>query len=81
MERTVEAARAAGIGRGWDHANYVDAYGPDPVVKPGEDGAPGRVRPGWVRPGAQHRAYMAGWRLGVDRFKRGRYADGTRMGA
>lgn len=79
MHSNENDAREAGINKGWDHANYVDAYGPDPKTKPGEEGARGRMMPSWVNTPAMIRAYRDGFAVGQRRFKAGRYPDGTKI--
>jgi len=85
-ERTEEQQRAYDVGaeRGWDHANYVDAYGEEEKPAPGEPGPRRRMCPSWILnrryptpPLLPH--YNKGWDAGVRRFKSGRYADGTKV--
>ena len=85
-------ARRAGQEHGWDHANYVDVYGPGPKLKPGEPGAMAKRIPlcfsrerysngVQVLPGgtpATYAAYKAGWAQGVRWFKAGKNYDGTK---
>jgi hypothetical protein len=68
----IDVAFATGLDRGWDHANYVEAYGPQ--------GNPNLVPyPGWVENSSLEvrAAFRDGWEQGVDRFTEGLYPDGS----
>lgn len=89
-----EAAYELGLSRGWDHANFVDAYG-----KEHESRTPDY--PGWMGtdPNAagitheerqrriydrtardeQRAEFKRGWTDGRRRFGRGQYADGSKI--
>lgn len=74
----LQRAYDTGAERGWDHANYEDAYGKEERV-PGEPGARRRMCPGWCDTYDLLPSYNRGWGAGVRRFKAGRYADGTKI--
>lgn len=62
-------AREAGRERGWNHANFVDAYNPY-RGKPFELYIPNRFI-------ALESFFRSGFEEGIDNFKEGLYADGT----
>jgi hypothetical protein len=68
----LDRATAIGLDRGWDHANFVAAYGP-------EHARTAPAYPGWVEkaPVAVREAFAAAWELGGDRFNEGLYPDGS----
>ena len=89
---TPEQARAMGRERGWDHANFVEAYGkeherrgPDYPsqlgLNPNEEGITYRERHSriWERNErvAARQAFSEGWTEGRRFFHQGKYHDGT----
>lgn len=83
-----------GTSRGWDHANFVDAYGKeherrDPGypgwmgIDPNADGISYEERRRRIYGRAQRLAERAefkrGWTDGRKRFHRGQYPDGTKI--
>lgn len=76
--------RELGIDRGWDHQNYVEAYGEEhdsPIDYPARLESDSRY--GFGGPEASERVqdrrdFAAGWKLGRSRRKNGMYPDGTR---
>lgn len=62
-----QAATETGQSRGWDHANYVDAYGGDMDQEPE---VPARF-------GSVATYFTAGFAEGVERFQNGQSADGS----
>lgn len=88
-----EDARRSGQEHGWDHANYIEAYGPGPKLKPGEPGAMAKTIPhkymmpyhvGGKRYGSgtpsSQAAYKAGWAQGVRWYKAGKTNTGKVQG-
>lgn len=84
-------ARRSGQEHGWDHANYIEAYGAGPKLKPGEPGAMAKTIP--LKYTMQHyingkpvgsgtfgtqAEYKAGWAQGMRWFKAGKNNDGTK---
>jgi hypothetical protein len=72
----IDVAFATGLDRGWDHANFVAAYGPQ--------GNPNQVAyPGWVENGSEEvrEAFREAWELGTDRFNEDLYPDGSEAAA
>lgn len=84
-------ARRSGQEHGWDHANYIEAYGAGPKLKPGEPGALAKTMP--LKYARTHyinsmpvgsgtfgseTEYRAGWAQGVRWFKAGKNNDGTK---
>ncbi|MER7009927.1 hypothetical protein ABT324_00665 [Saccharopolyspora sp. NPDC000359] len=59
-----DEAYAAGVDRGWDAANYAEAYGGNPMDGIGAHSYSGPD-------------FEAGYREGIDRFQRSQWADGT----
>lgn len=76
-----EEQRAYDVGteRGWDHANYEEAYGKEETPAPGEPSARQRMCPAWCAGYPLNNPYNKGWATGVRRYKSGRYADGTKI--
>jgi hypothetical protein len=72
----IDVAFATGLDRGWDHANFVEAYGP-------EHGHNTPAYPGWVANGSEEvrEAFAEAWELGADRFNEGLYPDGSEAAA
>lgn len=68
----IDRATAIGLDRGWDHANFVAAYGPD-------SGHNTPAYPGWVEKSVEavRTAFAEAWELGGDRFTEGLYPDGS----
>lgn len=59
----------AGLNRGWDHANFVQAYGQEHDTR----------RPDVPAHHADHAdAFEQGWREGIKRYRAGRWQDGTK---
>lgn len=89
------AAYELGCSRGWDHANFVDAYGPEhekhkrDVDTPYEeirDGHPLYWSMTWQERRdenelrtLQRAQFMRGWTDGRKRFHRNQYPDGTKI--
>lgn len=74
-----------GIDRGWDHQNYVEAYGPtesnspdypaslEPDSRYGFSGPKGRER------AEGRRQFAKGWAVGRRYYRQNRWQDGTKM--
>ncbi len=65
MTHTAEGIREAGLNRGWNAANYANAYGGDPM-----EGVDDHVYSG--APG-----FRDAFRKGIERFKNGQNPNGT----
>jgi hypothetical protein len=71
-EATSDAGKAweSGVHRGWDHANFVEAYGEEHDTRHPE--VPGGYE--------EHAgAFEQGWREGIKRYRAGRWQDGTKQ--
>lgn len=55
-----------GVSDGWDHGNYVEAYGPTAI--------PDDAAPGYVTNTAE---YFQGFLEGIQRYENGQYPDGS----
>ncbi|WP_394360716.1 hypothetical protein [Amycolatopsis sp. SB7-3] len=60
-----EAVYLVGLDRGWDAANFAEAYGGDP-----ESGIGNHVD-------SRTEGFADGFRKGIERFQNGQFADGT----
>lgn len=93
-DRLIQEATELGHSRGWDHANFVAAYGkqhdrrtPDYPgwlgIDPNAEGISYEERRARIYQRAErvaaHNAFKAAWSEGRKRFARGRYPDGTKI--
>lgn len=85
-------AHEVGLSRGWDHANFVDAYGKEHDTRKPEYPAYLHVpmsRSGYYPEGmtvaemndrlAARKVFEAAWKEGRKRFRLGQYPDGTKI--
>lgn len=68
MNELEQEAAEIGRNRGWDHANFVEAYGGDPNESP-------EVPELFAE---AESFFLSGWEEGVSNFAGGLYADGSR---
>ncbi|MFI9271930.1 hypothetical protein ACIGXM_14585 [Kitasatospora sp. NPDC052896] len=90
-EQEIAEAREVGISRGWNHANYINAYGKDGTSK-------GPDYPGWLtlkegpygflvedgRPPISHtlalrKVFDEAWKEGIKLFRSNKWQDGSPM--
>lgn len=92
---TGSEAYEVGLSHGWDHANFVDAYGKEHDRRtPAVPSCYQEITYGsamyWSLTAAergaednkrrtQHREFTAGWSEGKKRFRYGKYPDGTKI--